>query len=589
MRWSQTHIITLKEAPADADILSQKLLVRSGMIRKLGPGLFTYGPLGLRAMRKFEAIVRRELDSRGCIEILMPMVQPQGLWQETHRWEKMGAGLQKFQNRQEQWFCLGATHEEVVTDYARQEIRSYRDLPKNFYQIQSKYRDEVRPRFGLMRGREFVMKDAYSFDLNREAALKAYQAMYDAYTAIFRSLGVEFRVVQADAGNIGGSQTHEFQLLAEAGEDSLLVSDRSEFAANIEVCPAIDPPEVVEEARRSAGLVTSSQQKEEFATPGLRTIEQLSAALKVPSSQLTKSLFLCPEASSKKTGSTDTIAVLLRGSDELNLIKLKNHLGWSSAPRFLSDAEVALLTGAKPGSCGPVGLQIPVYMDQGLREVKSMIVGANRDDWHLRNVMPGRDFAVTAVLDLRQAREGDVDPTHPDGRLRSFRGIELGHVFYLGTQYSQAMNATFLDQAGKSQFMEMGCYGIGVSRTIQALVEQCHDKDGIVWPAAVSPFSVHLCLLDPKDPVALQFAESLELGLQKNGIDFLTDDRDERPGSKFKDADLLGFPLRVNIGRRGLDEGALELVHRKTKQVEKIPKENLLSGILKAWAELQTR
>lgn len=559
MKWSQTHLYTSKEAPSDADIISQKLFMRAGMIKKLAPGIFTYGPIFLRALRKFESIIRDELGKRGGVEVLMPMVQPRELWEETGRWDKMGQGLLKFKNRNDQWFCLGATHEEAVTDYVRFELRSHRDLPKNIFQIQTKYRDEIRPRFGLMRGREFVMKDAYTFDLDREAAIKSYWMMFQAYQAIFNRLGVKYRIVEADAGNIGGSQTHEFQLLAEAGEDALLVSDKTEFAANIEVCPAIDPKLTQDESPALA--------LEEFATPGLKTIDQLAKALGLKANQLVKTLFF----SAREEGATDEkdlkpIAVLVRGDHEVNPIKLKNILGLSNPPQMLTDKEIFAEVGAYPGSCGPVGLKMPIYLDIAVSKMRNITVGANKDGYHLKNVNLERDFKVTQVADLRMAQAGDQDPTNPEGRLQPVRGIEVGHVFYLGTQYAEKMQARYTDKNQESHPIEMGCYGIGVTRTLQAIIEQSHDNDGMIWPKAVSPFLVHVCVLDPQDEDLIQLAEALEHGLSLHRIDTFIDDRDERPGSKFKDADLLGFPVRVTYGKKGFDRGIAEVVSRSTRE-----------------------
>ncbi len=562
MKWSQSHIYTLKEAPSDAEIPSHKLMVRAGLVKKLAPGLYTYGPLALRAIRKFENIIRSELNKRGGTEILMPMVHPRELWEETNRWEEMGAGLLKFKNRNEHWFCLGATHEEAVVDFVRNDVKSYKDLPKNIYQVQTKYRDEIRPRFGLMRGREFIMKDAYSFDADQASALKAYDLMYDAYKAIFDRLGVKYRIVQADAGNIGGSQTHEFQLLAEAGEDSLLVSDTTQYAANIEVCPAIDSePHVSNE---------SPKEVEKFATPGLKTIADLAKSLNVAEKELVKTMFFSAnDRTNPKVTDLKPICVLLRGSDEVNPIKLKNVLGLTNSPLMLTDDEVKATCGASPGSCGPVGLKIPIYMDTGVQGLKNFVVGANVDGFHLKNVNIEKDFTVFKAVDIRMAKAGDKCP-ESNGRLQAFRGIEVGHVFYLGTKYSQKMKATFLDANGRAQPFEMGCYGIGVSRTVQACIEQNHDQDGIIWPQAIAPFDVHICLLDVKDEKAVAVCKKIEQELEAKGLDVLIDDRDERPGIKFKDADLLGMPYRIVIGKKGLDNNEVELVKRKNKEVSKV-------------------
>lgn len=571
MKWSQSHIYTLKEAPSDAEIVSHKLLIRAGFMKKLAPGIYTYGHLALKAIRKFENIIREELNRRGCIEVLMPMVHPRDLWEETNRWSEMGAGLLKFQNRNQHWFCLGATHEEAITDYVRNDIKSYRDLPRNLYQIQTKYRDEIRPRFGLMRGREFIMKDAYSFDLDQASALKSYDSMYAAYQAIFDRLGLNYRIVQADAGNIGGSQTHEFQLLADAGEDALLVSDSSSFAANIEVCPAIDyEPQVSNETEKSL---------EKFATPGLKTIADLSKATQVPEKELVKTLFFSGnDGMNPKDKALKPFVVLLRGSDEVNPIKVKNLLGLANPPLMLTDDEVKEVSGASPGSCGPVGLKIPVYMDTGVQGLKNYIVGANEDGFHLKNVNHGRDYSPTKIADLRMAKEGDKCP-QSNGRLKSYRGIELGHVFYLGKKYSEKMKATFLDQNGKAQAFEMGCYGIGVSRTIQAVIEQSHDQDGIIWPKSIAPFEVHMCVLDIRDDLTMKYAESLYQELKSKNIEVIMDDRDERPGFKFKDADLLGFPIRVVIGKKGLDAGEVEVVVRKSKAMNKVKSSEVIQFI----------
>ncbi len=572
MKWSKSYIYTLKEAPADAEIVSHKLMVRGGYMKKLAPGLYTYGHLGLRAIRKFEAILREELNRRECVEVLMPMVHPRELWEETNRWSEMGAGLLKFQNRNQHWFCLGATHEEAVTDYVRNDIKSYRDLPKNIYQIQTKYRDEIRPRFGLMRGREFSMKDAYSFDADSAAALKSYDLMYNAYKAIFDRLGLNYRIVQADAGNIGGSQTHEFQLLAEAGEDALLVSDTTDFAANVEVCPAIDAtPHISSDAEKPL---------EKFPTPGQKTIADLARFTGQAEKELVKTLyFSANEGLDVKDKALKPFAVLLRGSDEVNPVKLKNLLGMSNPPLMLTDQEVKEVSGASPGSCGPVGLNIPVYLDNGIAGLRNYIVGANEDGFHLKNVNHGRDYAFTKIADLRIAREGDRCPQSA-GLLKSYRGIEVGHVFYLGTKYSKKMNANFLDQQGKSLPFEMGCYGIGVTRTVQAAIEQSHDADGIIWPRAIAPFLVHLCVLDPKDASVMEASNKIYNTLEARGIEVLMDDRDERPGVKFKDADLLGMPLRVVVGKRGLDNKEIEIVERKTKEVRKLSLDQVLEFLL---------
>ncbi|MES2855552.1 MAG: proline--tRNA ligase [Bdellovibrionota bacterium] len=578
VKWSKTHLYTLREAPTDAEIPSHQLMVRAGLIRKVAPGMYTYGNFALRAIRKFESIVRDELDSRGCQEILMPMVHPAELWQETGRWTEMGAGLLKFKNRNGHDFCLGATHEEVVTDYVRKDVKSYRDLPVNLYQIQTKYRDEIRPRFGLMRGREFSMKDAYSFDADEAGALKSYDAMYDGYKSIFNRLGVKYRIVQADAGNIGGSKTHEFQLLADAGEDHLMVCDKCDFAANIEVAPALYDAK----PNGSAELP-----KESFPTPGLKQIATLAKSLKVEERELVKTLFFSAnDGTDPNNKDLKAVCVLLRGNDELNPVKLKNMLGISNPPLMLTDEEVKKTSGAWPGSCGPVGLTIPIYMDTAVSDMKNFVVGANKDAEHLKNVNIGRDFKPTQTGDLRMAKAGDICPSCKAGKYQSFRGIEVGHVFYLGNKYSKAMQANFLNEAGETKPIEMGCYGIGVTRTVQAAIEQNHDKDGIIWPVPIAPFQVHIVVLDPENGEVMQAAEIVTRDLEARGHDVFVDDRAERPGVKFKDADLLGMPVRLNIGGRGLQAGEIEIINRRTKEMQKVKVENTVEKTSELLREL---
>lgn len=560
MKWSQSHIFTLRDAPADAEINSHKLLVRGGFIKKLAPGIFTLQNLALRSIRKIEKIIREELDKRGCTEILMPVVQPQELWAETGRLKI--EELLKFKNRNGHDFCLGATHEEVVTDIIRKDVKSYRDLPKNLYQIQTKYRDEIRPRFGLMRGREFIMKDAYSFDTDLETARKSYDLMYEGYKAIFERMGFEYRIVEADAGNIGGSVTHEFQVLAESGEDTIIFCNKCEFAANIEVAPNMP---VNEEAAAALPMET-------FDTPGLKTIADLSKSIGVPEKNLTKTLFYAD-------GNGKPVCFLLRGSDEANPIKVKNALGMSALPLLLTDEEVQQVSGAKPGSCGPVGLSIPIYLDSALHVRTNMIVGANKDDKHLKNVNRGRDFKETAIVDVRMAQVGDQCPRCKKGSFKKTRGIEVGHVFLLGAKYSNAMGATYLAQDGAATPIQMGCYGIGVTRTLQAAVEQSNDKDGIIWPLPIAPFTVHMCVLD-FDATSMDVAMKIYRELEAAGIDVLFDDRDERPGVKFKDADLIGLPLKLTIGKRGLESGELEVTPRKTKQIQKIATDKVVPSIV---------
>ena len=558
MKWSKTHIFTLREAPSDAELASHKLLMRGGYIKKIAPGIFVYQDLALRVIRKIEGIVRKEMNKHAS-EILMPMVQPKELWEETDRWGQVKE-LLKFKNRADQWFCLGGTHEEVVTDVVRSDVKSYRDLPKFLYQIQTKYRDEIRPRYGLMRAREFIMKDAYSFDTTMEDAYKSYDNMYTAYNNIYKQMGLDYRVVQADAGNIGGSKTHEFQVLAEAGEDQLLVA--GDIAYNVEIAPLENKDTSVGEAAKAT---------EEFATPGLKTIDDLAKSLNVKPENLVKTLFV-------KDDDGKPICILLRGSDELNPVKVKNLLKLGNPPEFMNDEEVRQFTGASPGSCGPQGLKVRVLVDSFLKGKTNYTVGANKDGFHVKNINPERDFKITHTADLRLAKDGDIAPNGQ--AYKAYKGIEVGHIFYLGTKYSEAMKANFLDKNGRNQPIEMGCYGIGVTRTMQAAIEQNHDANGIIWPKEISPYQVHIAVLDPKDEKVMSQALKLHDALQERGHEVLLDDRDERPGIKFKDADLLGFPIRVNIGKKGLDNNEVDLVIRKTGEQTKMTPDQIYPQIL---------
>ncbi len=569
MKWSETGLKTLREAPADTVLPGYTLLVRGGFIKKLSAGLFTYGPFMIRSIQKFETIVREELNKKSCVEILMPVVQPKEIWVQSGRWSLYDDLLQKMKNRLNQEFCLGPTHEEVISDYVKNNIKSYRDLPFCLYQIQTKFRDEIRPRFGLMRAREFIMKDAYSFDPDEELAKKSYMKIREVYTNIFSRLTVPFRIVKADSGEIGGDQSEEFHILADHGEDELLLTDS--FSANREVCPVQSRPA----GAVSVSSVVNNKALEEFHTPGIKTIEALSRFLKAPKNELAKILFL---SCVKSSGETQHIAVLLRGSDELNLLKVKNHLKLEQNPTFLSDMEVKKLTGAAPGSCGPIKLSIPIYMDQELIALPSLITGANKDNYHVRNVVPERDFKPAGTGDFRYAKPGDKGPDNQE--LISRRGIEVGHIFYLGDKYSKKMNVYYLNQNGKKQPVQMGCYGIGVTRTVQAVVEQSHDKDGIIWPLAIAPFTIHICLLDPKDLKTCKTANYLYHSLQEKKVEVFMDDREEKAGVKFKDADLLGFPFRVNVGMRDIEKDLVEIMERKTGKRKKISISSAIDKIL---------
>ena len=569
MKWSEIQLKTYKEEPSGSLLPSHSLLVRGGYLFSISQGIFVYNTLLLRAIRKLEHIVRQEIEKEGAREILMPFVQPKELWEETNRWNEFKDLLQKMKNRSEKTFCLGPTHEEVVTSFVRSSLKSYKDMPFNLYQIQTKYRDEIRPRFGLMRAREFIMKDAYSFDRNKEDSLKNYKRMFKAYTAIFNKLDVTFCVVQADSGNIGGEQSEEFQILADKGEDVVLVSDKSSFAINREICPVVISP-----TQKKSD--TKKQELEKFKTEGVTTIDQLSKFLKVSEEDLVKILFIyLPK---KDQESPELVAFLCLGNDEINLIKIKKAFSLPDDAYFADKESVKKISGALPGSCGPVGLKCSIYADHKLKNKTHFITGANEDGFHLKGVSPERDFKIKDYGDFCFAKSGDPSPDGK-GTLVAKRGIEVGHLFYLSDKYSRLMNLEYLDDAGKKQFVEMGCYGIGITRTIQAVVEQSHDKDGIIWPFSIAPFLVHVCLINAKDEETLRVSEKIVSDLEKEGIDSFVDDRKERPGVKFKDADLLGMPVRLNIGERDLKDSQIEIVIRKTQQKEKVSIESLVQKI----------
>ncbi len=550
MYWSKSFHKTIKDDPSDAEIVSHKLLIRAGLVKKVAPGIYTYGSMALKSIRKIETIIREELDDAGCQELLMPMVQPLSLWEETGR-EKTPE-LLKFKNRNDQSFCLGATHEEVITDYVRNDLTSYKELPIYLYQVQNKYRDEIRPRFGLMRGREFIMKDAYSFDENEEQAKLSYQKLKIVYIKIFDRLGLDYRVVQADSGAIGGSLSEEFQVLAQSGEDLLLVSDKSEFAANKEICSRAF--KATDFNSLSSSTIGEISEKKEFATPNVNTILDLAKLTNINANCLVKSLFL-------KDDDSKPFAILLRGSDELNPIKLKKHLNLKNEPQMLDDNEVLKLTGAKPGSCGPQGLEIPVYADHFLKDFEVFIVGANKTGFHMKGLKPEKDFIIKSYIDIAFANAGDLSPDGI-GLLKEIRGIEVGHIFYLGTKYSESMKALFQDRNGKTQPFEMGCYGIGVGRTMQSALEQSHDSDGIIWPKSIAPFDFHIAVLDPKNEQLMNYANHLTKGFAASGYDAFIDDRNERPGVKFKDSDLIGLPVRVTLGMKSFEKGNVEVLTR---------------------------
>jgi prolyl-tRNA synthetase len=541
MRLTNYLLPTLKESPADAEIASHKLMLRAGMIRKVAAGIYTYLPMGLRSVRKVEQIVRQEMDRAGSIELLMPMVVPAELWQESQRWEQYGKELLRLRDRKETQFCLSPTHEEVITDVVRGTVRSYRQLPLNLYQIQGKFRDEIRPRFGLMRGREFIMKDAYSFDLDDEGADSAYEKMYNAYQNIFKRCGLKFRAVEADTGNIGGSSSHEFMVLADSGEDAIVSCDQCDYAANVEKAQMRSNDQLAPEP---VGEMTR------VATPGRKTIAEVADFLNLAPERLLKTLLV-------QTDAGEQLAVVLRGDRELNEIKLCRFLGCLDV-ELVAEAAVVELSGAPSGFAGPIGLSCRIIADNEVQAMVDCVVGANAVDAHFTGVTPGRDFQVEQYADLRQAQAGDGCP-RCQGTLQSWRGIEVGHVFKLGTKYSKSLGATVLDRNGKDVPLVMGCYGIGIGRTVAAAIEQNHDAAGIVFPMPIAPFQVLITLLNPKDEQVINAGEALYGELLKAGIEVVLDDRDERPGSKFKDADLIGIPIRVTVGNRALKEDQFEV------------------------------
>ena len=549
MRYSKLFLPTLKEVPAEAEVISHKLLLRAGMIRKLASGLYSYLPLGLRSLRKVEKIIREEMDRAGAQEVLLPMVQPSELWQESGRWEHYGKELLRFEDRHGRASCLGPTHEEVITDIVRKEIRSYRDLPLNLYQIQTKFRDEIRPRFGLMRSREFLMKDAYSFDVDDDALEKTYQVMYKAYCRIFERCGLDFRPVEADTGSIGGHASHEFMVMADTGEDRIACCTSCDYAANVELAPVIQ---------------SSNHQITKVSTPGKRSVEEVTEFLGVSADRLVKTLIMIAD--------DRPVVVLIRGDHELNDVKLMRLLGVEDL-HFADETTVRSVTGAPVGFVGPVGLSedLKVVADQDVSTLKDFVTGANEPDAHFTGVNWGRDVSMPEFADIRVITEGDPCP-RCKGKIKLKRGIEVGHIFKLGTKYSETMGATFLDADGKKQLAVMGCYGIGVGRTVAAAIEQNYDENGIIFPIPIAPFEVIISLLNVKDTMMSETAEDLYNGLMAQGVDVLLDDRKERPGVKFKDADLLGIPLRIVVGKRLKEKDEVEIRIRATGETISVKK-----------------
>ena len=560
MRFTRFGLTTLRDIPSEAEIVSHQLMLRAGLIRRLSSGLFTWMPLGLRVLRKVERIVREEMDKAGALEVVMPAIQPAELWQETGRWDKYGHLLLRMSDRHDRDFCFGPTHEEVITDIARRELRSYKQLPVNFYQVQVKFRDEIRPRFGVMRAREFIMKDAYSFDVNHAGLDESYQKMHDAYVAIFERLGLGFRVVEADSGEIGGNRSQEFMVLADSGEDAIAWCDEDDYASNVETAATM--PEDGEPAAPARDL-------EKISTPNCRTIEELVTFLDITPQQTLKTLIV--------DGDDGPIALVLRGDHELNTIKAEKLPGVAS-PLTMSDPETILeATDSAPGYAGPIGLDIPVMYDHATKRMSDFTTGANEMDMHYTGVNFGRDIDTPETVDLRNVVKGDTTPGGK-GALKIARGIEVGHIFQLGSVYSEAMNATVQDQNGNDATMAMGCYGIGITRIVGAAIEQNHDESGIIWPQPLAPFDVVLIPINMHRSEALRdAAEALYAELRDMGLEVLFDDRDTRPGVKFADAELIGIPHRLVISERGYESGELEYRHRRDDASQMLKRDDALN------------
>ena len=564
MRASEFLISTLKETPSDAEVVSHQLMLRAGLIRRVAAGIYNWMPLGLRVLRKVEQVVREEMERAGALELAMPVVQPGELWEESGRWEQYGPELCRLEDRHQRPFCLGPTHEEVITQIARSEIKSYKQLPVNLFQIQTKFRDEIRPRFGVMRSREFIMKDAYSFHIDQECQERTYWRMHEAYTAIFTRLGLDFRAVEADTGSIGGNHSHEFHVLAESGEDAIAFSTDSDYAANVELAPAMTTSVIDAEAEAPT--------LEKFATPGMTTIDDLAEQLGIAAQQSIKTLLAKDEQGS-------LVALVVRGDHRLNAIKAAKLPGMASPLVLAEPDEVRDTLGAGFGSLGPVGAHIRVVVDHTAAQMPHFVCGANEDGYHVKGATWGRDVPNAEFADIREIVSGDPSPCGA-GILEIRRGIEVGHIFQLGTKYSETMNASVLDEQGRSQPMVMGCYGIGITRIVAAAIEQNHDENGIIWPAAMAPFDVAIVPLgmDKSEAVA-QATERLYAACQDAGLSAFLDDRRERPGVKFAEMELLGMPLRVTVGERSLAEGNLELTHRHSGETEMIAADTILDRL----------
>jgi len=563
VRLSKMFAPTLKEIPSDAEAISHQLMLRGGMIRKLAAGIYDYLPLGLRTIRKVEQIVREEMNRAGAQELLLPAVQPAELWQESGRWQFYGPELLRLRDRHQREFCIGPTHEEVITELVRRDVRSYRELPINLYQIQTKFRDEVRPRFGLMRGREFIMKDAYSFDVDDDGANASYEAMRQAYHRIFTRCGLRFREVEADSGNIGGSFSAEFMVLADTGEDAIIYCDSCGYAANLEKAEVAPPPDVP--------FAGAMQPMKKAPTPNQRTIEEVSAFLRVQPRDLIKTLVFAADGK--------PVVALVQGDHEINPVKLQRLLK-ADLLELADPATIEQVTGAPVGFAGPQGLKVEhLIADFSLRGRGNMVAGGNEVDVHVTGVNLGRDFAPTRFADIRQAEVGDACPRCAPGKLCQQRGIEVGHIFKLGTKYSKTMRCTFLDENGAEKEMIMGCYGIGIGRTAAAAIEQNHDEHGVIWPLPLAPYHAIIVPIGKVDGAEFQAAVKLHEELEAAGLEVVLDDRDERPGVKFKDADLIGFPLRLTLGKKALDQQAVELKRRDAKDFELVPLGDVVNKI----------
>ena len=547
MRYSEMFLPTGREVPSDAEVISHQLMIRAGMIRKLISGIYSYLPLGYRVIRKLEQIIREEMNKAGAQEVHLPMVQPAELWQESGRWVHYGKELLRFRDRHDHEYCLGPTHEEVITSLVRNDVKTYRQLPRNLYQIQTKFRDEVRPRFGVMRCREFGMKDAYSFDVDEESAGKSYEKMFTAYNNIFNRCGLKFRPVEADSGSIGGKYSHEFMVMAESGEDAMVFCEKCSYAANLEKAEVACPEKKIIYEYDFLPL-------EEVHTPDVRTIEEVSAFLKVMPQDIVKTLIFNADG--------QPCAVLIRGDQEVNEIKVKNYLG-ATELELASDEMILKATGAPRGFAGPVNIEVRVIIDYSVIDMVNFVTGANKENYHFKNVNIGRDFNIEAFADLRIVEPTDYCP-RCEGNTQFVRGIEVGHVFKLGTKYSKAMKAEYLDKDGQEKIMIMGCYGIGIGRTVAAAIEQNYDENGIVWPMPLAPYHVIITPVNINEKDIMKAAENLYNSMLAEGIEVIFDDRDERAGVKFKDADLIGIPLRIIIGQKNLLQGNVELKIRKT-------------------------